>query len=139
LTCSSLRFGRISVTRHNQQHEYVKVIFKPHQNTSELNIDKIKQKGIASYIFCMSPLSTSVILILVRSSYVVGIPKETGLAEREMNRNGLDHRFGQFPAAARPRQGVFGRAAGCLSDSEFLPVWKKYPGGAGTMIKAIET
>jgi hypothetical protein len=23
-----------------------------------------------------------------------------------------------------------------LSDSEFLPVWKKYPGVAGTMIKA---
>ncbi|MFH0727114.1 MAG: hypothetical protein V2B19_12340, partial [Pseudomonadota bacterium] len=46
------------------------------------------------------------------------------------------HRFGQFPTAGRPRQGVFGRAAGCLSDSEFLPVWKKYPGVAGTMIKA---
>ena len=49
---------------------------------------------------------------------------------------GLDHRFGQFPTAGRPRQGVFGRAAGCLSDSEFLPVWKKYPGVADTMIKA---
>ncbi|MFH0728993.1 MAG: hypothetical protein V2B19_21975 [Pseudomonadota bacterium] len=23
-----------------------------------------------------------------------------------------------------------------MSDSEFLPVWKKYPGVAGTMIKA---
>jgi hypothetical protein len=23
-----------------------------------------------------------------------------------------------------------------LSDSEFLPVWKKYPGAAGSMIKA---
>ncbi|MFH0727575.1 MAG: hypothetical protein V2B19_14695, partial [Pseudomonadota bacterium] len=46
------------------------------------------------------------------------------------------HRFGRFPTAGRPRQGVFGRAAGCLSDSEFLPVWKKYPGVAGTMIKA---
>ncbi|MFH0726215.1 MAG: hypothetical protein V2B19_07705, partial [Pseudomonadota bacterium] len=53
------------------------------------------------------------------------------------NLTGLDHRFGQFPTAGRPRQGVFGRAAGCLSDSEFLPVWKKYPGAAGTMIKAI--
>ncbi|MFH0730129.1 MAG: hypothetical protein V2B19_27765 [Pseudomonadota bacterium] len=49
---------------------------------------------------------------------------------------GLDHRFGQFPTTGRPRQGVFGRAAGCLSDSEFLPVWKKYPGVADTMIKA---
>jgi hypothetical protein len=49
---------------------------------------------------------------------------------------GLDHRFGRFPGAGRPRRGVFGRAAGCLSDSEFLPVWKKYPGVAGTMIKA---
>jgi hypothetical protein len=38
--------------------------------------------------------------------------------------------------AGRPRQGVFGRAAGCLSDSEFLPVWKKYPGVAETMIMA---
>jgi hypothetical protein len=52
---------------------------------------------------------------------------------------GLDHLFGQFPTAGRPRQGVFGRAAGCLSDSEFLPVWKKYPGVAGTMIKAKKT
>jgi hypothetical protein len=51
---------------------------------------------------------------------------------------GLDHRFGQFPSAGRPRQGVFGRAAGCLSDSEFLPVWKKYPGVAGTMIRAFQ-
>ncbi|MFH0725315.1 MAG: hypothetical protein V2B19_02995, partial [Pseudomonadota bacterium] len=50
-----------------------------------------------------------------------------------------DHRFGQFPTAGRPRQGVFGRAAGCLSDSEFLPVWKKYPGVAGTMIKAADS
>jgi hypothetical protein len=50
--------------------------------------------------------------------------------------SGLDRRFGQFPTAGRPRQGVFGRAAGCLSDSEFLPVWKKYPGVAGTMIEA---
>jgi hypothetical protein len=50
---------------------------------------------------------------------------------------GPDHRFGQFPTARRPRQGVFGRAAGCLSDSEFLPVWKKYPGVAVTMIKAL--
>jgi hypothetical protein len=49
---------------------------------------------------------------------------------------GFDHRFGQFPTAGRPGQGVFGRAAGCLSDSEFLPVWKKYPGVADTMIKA---
>jgi hypothetical protein len=48
----------------------------------------------------------------------------------------LDHRFGQFPTEGRPRQGVFGRAAGCLSDSEFLPVWKKYPGVADMMIKA---
>ncbi|MFH0724841.1 MAG: hypothetical protein V2B19_00550 [Pseudomonadota bacterium] len=24
-----------------------------------------------------------------------------------------------------------------MSDSEFLPVWKKYPGVAGTMIKAV--
>ncbi|MFH0729669.1 MAG: hypothetical protein V2B19_25420 [Pseudomonadota bacterium] len=49
---------------------------------------------------------------------------------------GYDHRFGQFPTAGRPRQGVFGRAAGCLSDSEFLQVWEKYPGVADTMIKA---
>ncbi|MFH0727872.1 MAG: hypothetical protein V2B19_16220 [Pseudomonadota bacterium] len=54
-------------------------------------------------------------------------------------KNGLDHRFGQFPMTGRPRQGVFGRAAGCLSDSEFLTVWKKYPGVADTMIKASKT
>jgi hypothetical protein len=42
-----------------------------------------------------------------------------------------------YPTAGRPHQGVFGRVAGCLSDSEFLPVWKKYPGVADTMIKAI--
>jgi hypothetical protein len=41
-------------------------------------------------------------------------------------------RLDQFPTAGRLRQGVFGRAAGCLSDSEFLPVWKKYPGAADT-------
>ncbi|MFH0724798.1 MAG: hypothetical protein V2B19_00335, partial [Pseudomonadota bacterium] len=61
-------------------------------------------------------------------------PKK-GVARNERN-NGFDHRFGQFPTAGRPRQGVFGRAAGCLSDSEFLSVWKKYPGVADTMIKA---
>jgi hypothetical protein len=54
-------------------------------------------------------------------------------------KHGLDHRFGQFPTAGRPRQGVFGRAAGCLSDSGFLPIWKKYPGVADTMIKAENT
>jgi hypothetical protein len=42
-----------------------------------------------------------------------------------------------FPQQESPRQGIFGRAAGCLSDSEFLPVWKKYPGVAETMIKAL--
>ncbi|MFH0729498.1 MAG: hypothetical protein V2B19_24560 [Pseudomonadota bacterium] len=26
-----------------------------------------------------------------------------------------------------------------MSDSEFLPVWKKYPGVAGTMIKAFHS
>jgi hypothetical protein len=59
------------------------------------------------------------------------------LIERFKTRNGFDGRFGLFPPAGRPRQGVFGRAAGCLSDSEFPPVWEKYPGVAEKMIKAL--
>jgi hypothetical protein len=45
---------------------------------------------------------------------------------------GLDHRFGQTGVMSRSRQGVFGSPASCLSDSEFLPGWKKYPGVAET-------
>ncbi|MFH1167889.1 MAG: hypothetical protein V1852_28065 [Pseudomonadota bacterium] len=41
-----------------------------------------------------------------------------------------------FPPQGGRARVFFGRAAGCLSDSEFLPVWKKYPGVADTMIKA---
>ena len=36
----------------------------------------------------------------------------------------------------RPGKGVFVRPASCLSDSEFLPGWKKCPCLAGTMIKS---
>jgi hypothetical protein len=36
----------------------------------------------------------------------------------------------------RPRRSVFGSSASCLSDSEFLPGWKKCPGVAEKMIKA---
>ncbi|MFH0725399.1 MAG: hypothetical protein V2B19_03430, partial [Pseudomonadota bacterium] len=70
-----------------------------------------------------------------RSIFPIGASNSRGTAAGEAA-FGLDHRFGQFPAAGRPRQGVFGRAAGCLSDSEFLPVWKKYPGVAEKTIKA---
>jgi hypothetical protein len=38
----------------------------------------------------------------------------------------------------RPGKGVFVRPASCLSDSEFLPGWKKCPCLAGTTIKAME-
>jgi hypothetical protein len=48
---------------------------------------------------------------------------------------GLDQPFGHLSMAGGPRRGVFGRAASCLSGSEFLPVWKKCPDAAGTMIK----
>ncbi|MFH1165004.1 MAG: hypothetical protein V1852_13330 [Pseudomonadota bacterium] len=52
---------------------------------------------------------------------------------------GLDHLFGHPRVTSRSRQGVFGNPASCLSDSEFLPGWKKYPGVAETMIKAKNT
>ena len=39
-------------------------------------------------------------------------------------KNGLDHRFGQTRTMGRPRQGVFGSPASCLSDGEFLPGWE---------------
>ncbi|MFH0724770.1 MAG: hypothetical protein V2B19_00195 [Pseudomonadota bacterium] len=39
------------------------------------------------------------------------------------------------PCGEKVTQGVFGSPASCLSDSEFLPGWKKYPGVAETMIK----
>jgi hypothetical protein len=50
----------------------------------------------------------------------------------------LDHRFGQTRGTGRSRQGVFGSPASCLSDSEFLPGWKKCPGVTKTMIKAVK-
>jgi hypothetical protein len=40
-----------------------------------------------------------------------------------------------FTLAKRPGQGMFGRAAGGLSDGEFLPIWKKCPGPADKLIR----
>jgi hypothetical protein len=38
--------------------------------------------------------------------------------------------FGPATVTGRSRQGIFGSPASCLSDSEFLPGWKKCPGVA---------
>jgi hypothetical protein len=48
----------------------------------------------------------------------------------------FDPCFGEIPEVGRPCQDIFGKAAGCLGDSEFLPVWKKRSNTVNTMIKA---